>query len=411
MAVLEMQRLTVCALKKDRKFILEKLQNLGVLEVDHVIGEDEDFKKMDTAGRRQGFEKAAASADQALEILERYAPEKRSMFAALEGKKLISPGEERRVREERRDLLKAAREIYDLDRERAEELSEITKLENSIGSLTPWLGLDVPMKNSGTRRTVMLVGTMPGGTTVESIYEVLAEKAPEIIGADIHVVLAEQSAVYLALICMKEDADAAEEAHFIDAWLGEYIKNDIAPVAQLRNVGVILLYNTEKGLNEWGKSISDIMGGDVYKNIVEIESLKEFCTRMNEILTKVTDYVTMLKSNTVSSTVQKCRRYILEHMDTPGLSLKHVADTLYLNESYLSRIFKQATGESVNRFLMRCRIEKSMELLNTTSLKAYEVGEKVGMPDAHYFGLAFKKYTGKTINEFRNLSRSQNHDI
>ena len=156
---------------------------------------------------------------------------------------------------------------------------------------------------------------------------------------------------------------------------------------------------------------SDIMGGDVYKNIVEIESLKEFCTRMNEILTKVTDYVTMLKSNTVSSTVQKCRSYILEHMDTPGLSLKHVADTLYLNESYLSRIFKQATGESVNRFLMRCRIEKSMELLNTTSLKAYEVGEKVGMPDAHYFGLAFKKYTGKTINEFRNLSRSQNHDI
>ena len=53
MAVLEMQRISICALKKDRKFILEKLQSLGVLEVDHVIGEDEDFKKMDTAGRRQ----------------------------------------------------------------------------------------------------------------------------------------------------------------------------------------------------------------------------------------------------------------------------------------------------------------------------------------------------------------------
>lgn len=202
-----------------------------------------------------------------------------------------------------------------------------------------------------------------------------------------------------------------EAVAFIDAWLGEYIKNDIAPVAQLRNVGVILLYNTEKGLNEWGKSISDIMGEDVYKNIVEIESLKEFCTRMNEILTKVTDYITMLKSNTVNNTVQKCKRYIMENMDTPGLSLKQISDILYLNESYLSRIFKQATGESVNRFLMRCRIEKSMELLSMTSLKAYEVGEKVGLPDAHYFGLAFKKYTGKTINEFRNLNRSQNHDI
>lgn len=201
-----------------------------------------------------------------------------------------------------------------------------------------------------------------------------------------------------------------EAVAFIDAWLGEYIKNDVAPLVQLRNVGVILLYNTEKGLNEWGKSISDVVDEDVYMNIVEVDSLREFCMRMNEILTKVTDYVNMLKSNTVSSTVQKCRRYILEHMDTPGLSLKSIAEKLYLNESYLSRIFKQATGESVNRFLMRCRIEKSMELLSTTSLKAYEVGERVGMPDAHYFGLAFKKYTGKTINEFRNWNKSQNRE-
>ena len=55
MAVLEMQRISICALKKDRKFILEKLQSLGVLEVDHVIGEDDDFKKMDTAGKRQSL--------------------------------------------------------------------------------------------------------------------------------------------------------------------------------------------------------------------------------------------------------------------------------------------------------------------------------------------------------------------
>ena len=55
MAVLRMQRITICALKKDRKAILEKLQHFGTLEVDNVIGEDEDFKKMDTAGRRMGF--------------------------------------------------------------------------------------------------------------------------------------------------------------------------------------------------------------------------------------------------------------------------------------------------------------------------------------------------------------------
>ena len=61
MAVLKMQRITVCALKKDRKAILEKIQSMGVLQVDPVLEDDSDFKKTDTAGQRMGFEKAAAS--------------------------------------------------------------------------------------------------------------------------------------------------------------------------------------------------------------------------------------------------------------------------------------------------------------------------------------------------------------
>ena len=154
MAVLKMQRITICALKKNRKAILEKLQSLGVLEVNHILDEDEDFRKMDTAERKTGFEKAAAAVDQALDILEQYAPEKRSMFSALEGKKLISADEEMKVQEERRDLLRTARQIYDLDREHAEQQAAVSRLMNSIESLTPWLGLDVPLKTTedGTHR-------------------------------------------------------------------------------------------------------------------------------------------------------------------------------------------------------------------------------------------------------------------
>ena len=212
MAVLEMQRISICAMKKDRKAILEKLQSFGALEVNHVIGEDPDFVRMDTAGQKMGFEKAAASADQALEVLEKYAPEKRSVFSALEGKELIEPERESAVREERRELLKTAKRIIDLDRERAEQLASITKLENSIESLTPWLPLDVPMKQKGTRRTAMLLGSMPGEMTLERICEVIAEKVPDAVGTDIHIVSSEQSAVYLAVICMKEDAVQVENA-------------------------------------------------------------------------------------------------------------------------------------------------------------------------------------------------------
>ena len=212
MAVLKMQRISICALKKDRKAILEKLQSMGVLEVNHVLEEDEDFHKMDTVGKKQGFEKAAASVDQSLDILERYAPEDKSMFAALEGKKLISSEEGMKVREERRELLKTAKQIYDLDREHAEQLASVTKLTNSIESLTPWLALDVPLKVMKTERTVFFPGTMPGGTTAEKVYEILAEKAPDAESADVHIISQEQSTVYLAVICLTEEAGAVEDA-------------------------------------------------------------------------------------------------------------------------------------------------------------------------------------------------------
>ena len=180
--------------------------------MDHILDEDEDFHRMDTAGKKQGFEKASASVDQALDILERYAPEEKSMFAALEGKKLISAEEGMKVQEARRDLLRTAKQIYDLDREHAEQLASIAKLTNSIESLTPWLNLDVPLQTMKTDRTVFFPGTMPGGTTVEKVYEILAEKAPDAESADVHIVSQEQSTVYLAVICLKEDAGAVEDA-------------------------------------------------------------------------------------------------------------------------------------------------------------------------------------------------------
>ena len=168
MAVLKMQRLTVCALKKDRKAILEKLQSMGVLQVDPVSGDDRDFRKMDTAGQRMGFEKAAASADQALDILDKYVPEKKSVFSALEGRKVITTEMEAAVRKKRKELLRTARQICDLDRDRAEQLGLITKLENSIESLEPWMNLDVPVKTQRTRRTVLMPGTMPATNILDT---------------------------------------------------------------------------------------------------------------------------------------------------------------------------------------------------------------------------------------------------
>ena len=105
MAVLQMQKISICALKKDRKAVLEKLQRMKVMEISQILEEDPDFTTMDTRQERMELEKSASLSDQALEILDRYAPEKKSMFSALEGKALIEAGDYEKVVDQKEQLL------------------------------------------------------------------------------------------------------------------------------------------------------------------------------------------------------------------------------------------------------------------------------------------------------------------
>ena len=82
MSVLQMQRISICALKKDRKAILEKIQTMGIMEMNQIVDEEDGFEKMDTLEARQSFEKKANLLDTALTILNTYAPEKQSMLSS-----------------------------------------------------------------------------------------------------------------------------------------------------------------------------------------------------------------------------------------------------------------------------------------------------------------------------------------
>lgn len=211
MAVLQMQRISICALKKDRKVILEKLQRMGVMEINHVLEEDEDFRRMDTANARSSFDKAAAAADQALDILQQYAPVKQSMLSSLAGKDLVDKEKFQSVIEDKDELLKTAKRIQMLDKEKAEQKANVLKIENSIESLMPWLELDVPMNFPGTEHMAMLPGTMPGMLTLENIYTMLAEQAPE-LDVDVHIISTDQDSTYLAVFCLRKEAEQTEEA-------------------------------------------------------------------------------------------------------------------------------------------------------------------------------------------------------
>lgn len=99
--------------------------------------------------------------------------------------------------------------------------------------------------------------------------------------------------------------------------------------------------------------------------------------------------------------IWEIRQYVLEHL-SEKLTLNDIAEATHMNKSYLSRIFKQKTGENLFEMVNRLRIEKAKEYIRQGNKKMYEVGYHIGIEDTAYFSRLFKKYEGCSPKEFEN---------
>jgi two-component system response regulator YesN len=83
-------------------------------------------------------------------------------------------------------------------------------------------------------------------------------------------------------------------------------------------------------------------------------------------------------------------------------SLKEVSDLLHSNCMYVGQKFKKDTGKTFHDYLTDCRILHAKALLSDTSLKIFEISERVGIMNSQYLSKVFKELTGLTPNEYRN---------
>lgn len=96
---------------------------------------------------------------------------------------------------------------------------------------------------------------------------------------------------------------------------------------------------------------------------------------------------------------------IRERFRDPDLSLQAVCSRLAVSKSYLSPIFKAHTGMTFLEYLTDVRIQHAQSVLSSSDGKVYEVAEQAGFRDPHYFSSIFRKVTGYSPSEFRELSQ------
>ncbi|HHT64561.1 MAG: response regulator [Caldicoprobacterales bacterium] len=140
-----------------------------------------------------------------------------------------------------------------------------------------------------------------------------------------------------------------------------------------------------------------------YKAIQGDNKLHTIEEYKNMIMTLLQDTIALIRKESSSkslSLIEKAKK-IVEENSRDDLTTHGVAEYLGLSRNYFGQLFKKETGCTFSDYVNRVRISKAKKLLQTTTLKVYEISELVGIEDSFYFSSLFKKYVGCSPTEYR----------
>lgn len=93
-------------------------------------------------------------------------------------------------------------------------------------------------------------------------------------------------------------------------------------------------------------------------------------------------------------------KYVNEHI-CEKISVREIAEALFLNYHYLSSCFKKETGLSLSSYIQQQKVRRAQKYLAETSFSILEISTFLGFSSQGYFQNIFKKFVGKTPGEYR----------
>lgn len=113
------------------------------------------------------------------------------------------------------------------------------------------------------------------------------------------------------------------------------------------------------------------------------------------------------KKQKVPAWTKDLKNMIQDHIDTNlNLNLKIASEELDVNPAYLSREFSRYFDNlSFGEYIRKQRIEKAIQLLDSTDDTLAEIAYLTGFSDQSHFNRVFKAHTGQTPSEYRKFVR------
>lgn len=107
-----------------------------------------------------------------------------------------------------------------------------------------------------------------------------------------------------------------------------------------------------------------------------------------------------------SQLIEQIKTYIIDHVhykeDQPSLKFSQLLSQHFHHDySYLSKLFSEAEGITIEQYSLNQKIEKVKELLLYNELSLSQIAEKMGYSSTAHLSNQFKKITGLTPTQFK----------
>lgn len=167
-----------------------------------------------------------------------------------------------------------------------------------------------------------------------------------------------------------------------------------------RTLATVIQAGTQSGLDH-----VDGLGSFFFAKLNTLKTVEDARSWLEELCGQVIRDLARRRTDASHTQMMQAIAYIHEHYSRAELTLGEVCQHVYLSLSYFSSLFKQHTGHTFVEYLTKHRLAKAKELLLATSLKTYEISERVGYQDPQYFSVIFKRHFGMSPKEFRSAGK------
>ena len=160
---------------------------------------------------------------------------------------------------------------------------------------------------------------------------------------------------------------------------------------------------TARAIVEAGADSEVVMNGVKHyrqdmKHVENIEEMMEITYRM---LNRWFDSIYLLGTDDHISVMKNVRDYIEENYNRK-ITLDDICSHVFLSRSYLCTLFRQKTGGTISDYILRVRIEKSIELMGNRELSLKEIMEQCGFDSQSYYTKTFRRLIGVNPGQYRN---------